>query len=113
MSQADLANAMGGGRPAGSVAAIEQGRRKTGVNGKTLAALDRALRWAPGSARTVLDGGNPIELRAVPEGVTVIDAEPGMRVLLDELTLTSPEDRARTIATLVAVARSLRDQELP
>lgn len=109
LSQAELAGLIG--RPAGTVAQIEQGRRKTGPSGRTLVALDAALRWSSGSARETMLGGEPVELRPVPPGVGVYEPEPGLRILLDELNLTPPDERARVVAALVAVARSLRDQQ--
>ncbi len=47
-----------GQRTLGSIETGEKG----GYHRSTLATLERALRWAPGSIQAVLDGGEPTEL---------------------------------------------------
>lgn len=109
MSQSDLAAALG--RPVGTLSAIEQGRRKTGVSGRTQTALDRALQWQPGSSRSLLDGGEPVALRAPHSGVTVnMDNDPSVRILIDEVSMAAPGDRERLVRVLVGAARAWRDQ---
>lgn len=55
--QIDLARATG--LTKNTVGAVEQ-RKK--VSEKTTAAIELALRWAPGSIDTILDGGDPVPL---------------------------------------------------
>lgn len=110
MSQADLAAALG--RPVGTLSAIEQGRRKTGVSGRTQVALDRALQWQSGSSRDVLAGGDAAPLRVPHSGVTLnMDEDPNVRILLDEVSLAAPGDRDRLVRMLVGAVRAWRDDQ--
>jgi hypothetical protein len=59
IGQTDVARVLGGPGLA-TVQAIEGGGRGTGIPRRaTLVGIDRALRWAPGSAAAVLSGGDP------------------------------------------------------
>lgn len=110
MSQSELAGTLNVAE--GTVSAIEQGRRIRGVAGRTQAALDRALGWAPGSSHEVLGGGVATVLRPPHHGVTVssVADDPAVRLLIDELGMAAVEDRDRLVAMLVAAARAWRDR---
>ena len=73
LTQLDVA-AMGG--PSNTtLTGIESGTRAS-LSGATLRKLDAAMRWFPGSARAVLQGGEPQSLEALSEFV----AAPGARL---------------------------------
>ncbi|MDV6275409.1 helix-turn-helix transcriptional regulator [Rhodococcus erythropolis] len=60
MSQVDLWQA--GGPSNSTITNIENGTAKT-ISPATRKKLDRGLKWAPGSADRILEGGEPMELR--------------------------------------------------
>lgn len=64
------------------VQAIEA-RRTTKYAGRTLAALERGLEWAPGSVRRILAGGEPTE--AEQDAPSVLSDEPPQEEANDDL----------------------------
>jgi transcriptional regulator with XRE-family HTH domain len=61
--------------------------RGTKVSDRTLASVERSLRWQPGSAQAVAEGGEPVETggsdRSLQERVAALEAE--LIALRDEL----------------------------
>lgn len=61
------------GGPSNSTVRLIEGARRPGYRPATLRALERALRWERGSARAVLDGGDPLALAGdepAPPGIS-------------------------------------------
>lgn len=95
LNQADAAVA--GGTSLSSWNIIEN-PKASAPQGATLAAVDRALGWAPGSARAVLDGGEPtMPRRELAAADAVADA-------MDEAV----EVFGRLTATFQRVSREIR-----
>lgn len=74
LSQLDIAER--GGPSTTTQSVIESGELVSAPQTSTLAKLDRALGWAPGSAEAVLYGGIPTELPGWPDVEPVIRADP-------------------------------------
>jgi hypothetical protein len=93
--------AAAGGMALQTWTSVEQGKS---VSDRTLRRVETALRWAPGSAQDVLDGGEPTEL-AAPATI-----EP--RPITDQAVLQRlAEIEAKYAAELAAMQARLEDME--
>ena len=63
----------------------------TGVSAATLRKLDTALRWAPGSAKAVMDGGEPTVLDEPAEQITVGNRIDSLAYLTAQITQLSAD----------------------
>jgi hypothetical protein len=80
---------------------LENGQR---VSASTLAAIENVLRWAPGSCRRILAGGEPAPSSPAPDAGE--DADPTLRYLAD-----TPGLPPEVVRGIIALARNWRDTE--
>ncbi|MET0419572.1 MAG: hypothetical protein ABW022_26455 [Actinoplanes sp.] len=95
---------------------IESGRRE-GYHRNTLATLEHALQWAPGSMNAILDGGEPVTQApaGAPPAANSSDSALAAVMRSDKLT---ESDKAKIVKVLIAEQqrfereRAARAQEL-
>lgn len=89
------------------------GKVETGhtVSGSTLAAIELALNWAPGSAQAIINGGEPTEVTAQPQPVRY--ADPALQAIWEDSRM--PLDERAAMINLALQMRTARqgDGEKP
>lgn len=86
LTQHELVAAGGGSFSLSTLQGVERGTVRTRMP-NTIADIERALGWAPGSARAVVLGGDPVVIPAVP----VKMSEDALRVRRDLYSLPKHE----------------------
>lgn len=95
-----------------TLAEIEKGEREGRFAPKTIAALEHTLGWAPGSATTITNGGEPTLLptrQEPPAGVPTINPEALARVMSSGL---SDEAKHQILEMLAAEQRAAERRQI-